>query len=149
MMASVPDPSTSDVVKVRSLEESEKLNLIFDDSFGHHHHLSRDKNEHVSKTLTRIILSCQKVERKNRKRKRDESEKGTAVIPSVAHLYTPTGVAVEGVVPNAAAWEEGSVLEVGSTRYQVRVNVPTVLSLALPNILMTDCPAVPQVCLSY
>lgn len=145
MMASLPGPATPSVVKVRSMEESDKLNVIFDDSLGHHYQLCRDKNEEVSKTLARILLSYQKkVEKKSRKRKRDDSV-GNPVIPSEAHLYTPTGAPVGGRVRNAEAWEEGSVLEVGSTRYQVIVNLATVLSLTLPEIIMTDCPVVPQV----
>ncbi len=143
MMASLPDPSPSRVVKVRSVEGSEKLNVIFDDSMGHHHSLSRDKDEHVSKTLTRIVLSSQKVERRNRKRKRVENANNST--PIEAHLYTPTGVPVEGEVPNSVAWEEGSVLKVGPAHYEVRVNVPTILELSLPDIIMTDCPTVPQV----
>ena len=146
VMASLPDPPIPQVVKVRSLEGSEKLNVIFDDSFGHHHQLSRDKQEHVSRTLTRIVLSYKKVEKRNRKRKRDESTaEATGEIPIEAHLYAPAGTLVEPEVPNALAWEEGGVLEVGSTRYKVRVNMPTVLSLALPEVIMTDCPVVPQV----
>ena len=145
-MASGPDPSYSSVVKVRCVDGSVKLNVIFNDSSGHYHELCRDKDEHVSKALTRIVLQSQK-KRRNRKRKHGGADEWGTDVPIEAHLYTPTGVPVESGIPNSAAWEEGGVLEVGSARYQIRVNVPTILALTLPSIIMTDCPTVPKVTL--
>lgn len=142
--------SSNRVVKVRSVE-GEKLNVILDDCWGHHHRLLRDKNEHVSKTLNRLVLSSLKSQKRksgNTKRKHtdlEEKPKDTPPPPIEAHLYTPSGEAVGNEIPNEAAWEDGGVLRLGSVEYKVCVNFPTVLSLKLPQYLMTGCPVVPQV----
>ena len=143
-----PD-SISPLVKVRNVE-GEKLNVILDDCWGHHHKLLRDKNENVSKTLNRLVLSSLKSQKRksgNRKRKRtDQDGEQEDVIPPIeAHLYTPSGEAVGSEVPNEAAWVDGTVLKLGSVEYKVLVNLPTVLSLTIPTCLTTGCPAVPQV----
>lgn len=138
-MATAPK-STSRVVGVRSLEGEDKLNVIIEDNFGHQHKLLRDKYEHVSKTLKRIILTT-----KNRKRKHSDLSTEHTPPSLEAHLYTPTGELVGEAVPNDTAWEEGSTLQLGSVWYKVHVNLPTVLSLKLPKFAMTGCPMVPQV----
>lgn len=144
-MATAPQ-STPRVVGVRSLEGEDKLNVTIEDNLGHQHKLLRDKYEHVSKTLKRIVLSTAKSEsRKNRKRKHSDQLTEHTPPSLEAHLYTPTGDLVGEAVPNDTAWEEGSTLELGSVRYKVHVNLPTVLSLKLPKFSMTGCPLVPQV----
>lgn len=146
--------SISRVVRVRNVEGEEQLNVIMDDCWGHHHRFLRDKNEHVSKTLHRIVLASVKSQKRQmsatRKRKRPDLEKDApapieATAPIEAHLYTPSGEGVESEVPNKAAWEDGGVLELGSVQYKVCVNLPTILSLKLPRYPMTGCPVVPQV----
>lgn len=146
-MATQSSTSQAGICRVRSVEGEDQLNVIMDDCWGHHHRFLRDKKEHVSKTLSRIVLSSLKSQKKqmsgNRKRKRQEPEKD--VPPIEAHLFAPSGEAVEGEVPNRAAWEDGGVLELGSVQYKVCLNLPTVLSLKLPRYPMTGCPVVPQV----
>lgn len=150
MMATITQ-SISHLVKVRSLEGEEKLNVIFDDSRGHHHEMLRDKEEHVCKTLKRISLSSMKHKGAGRKRKHTEVAKGSEDThsPIDAHLYTPRGELVQDEVPNIVAWEEGSILELGSVKYRVCVNIPTVLSLKLPKHIMTGYPVVPEVSHDY
>ena len=142
----------SRVVEVRSLEGEEKFDLVFEDPEGHHHSLLRDKGEHVSRTLKRIVLSSTKSKRVKtgeRKHRRVEFQSGgttpVAVPPLEAHLFTPMGEPVEDNVPNIDAWVEGSVLEVGSISYKVEVNIPKVLSLKLPKFARTMSPIVPEV----
>lgn len=137
------------VVKVRNAE-GEKLNVILNDCWGYHHRLLRDKNEPVSRTLNRLVLSSLKSQKRKsgtRKRKRtDLEEKPEDALPPIeAHLYTPAGETVSNEIPNEAAWEDGGVLRLGSVEYKVCVNLPTILSLKLPRYLMTGCPVVPQV----
>jgi hypothetical protein len=140
----------SRVVAVKKME-GEKLNIVLDDCWGHHHKMLRDKNEMVSKTLNRLVLSSVKSQRRKvgaRKRKRTDLEgEGDAVAPPIeAHLYAPSGDAVDGEIPNEVAWENGGVLRLGSVDYKVCVNPPTVVSLTLPRqSLTTGSPIVPQV----
>lgn len=129
---------TPKIVTVWCLQ-GDKLDLIFNDFWGARHKLVRCKDEHVSTALKRIELSILK---KARKRK---SSVNDASLPFEVHLYTPTGDLVSGDVPNQAAWMEQGVLEVGSDRYVVRVDPPTVVSLKLPKYFMTGCPVVPEV----
>jgi len=131
-------------VRVRSHKNEEKLVVsIQDDSWGHCV-FNRDKKEQVCTTLKRIELKSLKL-RTGRKRKRKDAE-GEPQAPMLhARLYTPNGDLVEDEVPNFKAWEEGNILEVGPTRYQVCVNVPGVVSLELPTPVMTSCPLVPKV----
>lgn len=144
--STVPE-SVSRVVKVRSVDGEEKMNVILEDSWGHHHRMLRNKDEHVSKTLKRIVLSSQKLKGGTRKRKRTDPVKASdEVVPPIeAHLYTPSGEAVESEVPNGVAWEEGGILRVGSIQYRVCVNRPVILALKLSRYPMTGCPVVPQV----
>ena len=159
--AAIPaaDPGASErisrVVKVRSLQGETKLHLVLQDCWGRHHRLLRDKNEHVSKTLKRIVLSSLKSQRK-RKRTGVGAEGSAAAVaigdappPTPlnfeAHLFGPSGESVGGEVPNVEAWKDGSSLQVGPIRYEVCVNLPTVNSLKLPTHLATGCPIVPQV----
>ena len=138
--------STSRVVGVRSLEGEDKLNVIIEDNLGHQHRLLRDKYERVSKTLKRIVLTTVNSQnKKNRKRKHREMLSESTPPSLEAHLYTPTGELVGEEVLNDSAWEEGSTLQLGSVRYKVHVNLPTVSSLKLPKFAMTGCPMVPQV----
>lgn len=172
-MATIPE-TISRMVTVRSLEGEDKFNLILDDSSGNHHRMLRDKREHVSKTLNRLVLTSMKSQQKNRKRKRKHTGEpihDSPIIPPPAHshtgggdvptgsapptaevgarLYSPSGDLVDGDVPNIEAWVENSVLVVGSAWYRVCVNPPTVLALKLPKFAMTDCPLVPEVRFSH
>lgn len=139
----------SRLVKVRSLQGEEKLNLILDDPHGHHREMLRDKHEHVGKALKRMVLQSMKSFKggKRTRKLKGASEKTNAdeTPPISARLYTPTGELVKESVPNTVAWEEGSILELGSVRYKVCVNIPTILSVILPKFVMTGCPVVPKV----
>lgn len=149
-MASITYETISRMVAVKSIEGEEKLKLIMDDCWGHHHEFLRDKGEHVSKALKRIVLTSIKSQSGNRKRKRTEVEEKTMVPTSSikAVLYAPTGDIVEDKVPNIDAWVEGSVLEMGGIRYKVQVNIPSVLSLKLSRYVMSGGPVVPEVTLT-
>lgn len=146
---------TSHLVKVRVPEGEEKLSLVLDDCWGlkKELQLSRGRRDNVSKTLDRIVLKSQylkhgssKASRKRKRKNADcEEETSEPAVPIEAHLYTPTGELVKADTPNIHAWEEGSVLVVGSVRYDVHVNVPTVLSLQMSTLLLSGCPLVPEV----
>ncbi len=143
-----PGPQT---LAVRSVDGSDKLTLILDDCWGHHHKMLRDKSEHVSKALKRMVISAMKSHLKgSRKRKRVgevvmEAE-ATSLTPTIeACLYTPQGKVVGDDVPNIEAWLDGCVLELGPAQYNVQVNLPMVESLEFPKILRSGFPIVPKV----
>ena len=147
IMATSEEP----VARVRVPESGEKLTVAFADCWGQDKQLQleRDRRENVSKTLERIILKSQYLKtsgsltKRAKKRKRQDDGKPPILIE--AHLYTPTGELVKPDTPNVLAWEEGNLLVVGSVRYRVCVNIPTVLSLELPSFLQSGCPIVPEV----
>lgn len=144
-MRTMASTATAKVLKVRSqsLNGEDKLDLIFNDRWGGHHELQRSKEEQVSNSLKRIELTLVKHARKRNTKKRKSDD--VASLSLQARLYTPTGILVEGDVPNKTAWAKERVLEVGLDRYVVQVDPPNVLTLTLPkSFIMTGCPVVPE-----
>lgn len=120
---------------------------------GRVHHLLRDKTEPVSKALRRIAIAAAK-SAKTKKNVRSK-QRALATAPEInpiqtqLHVGSATGPTVAQELPNADAWTEGNVLVVDDAQYDIRVNPPTVLSLKLPNFLMTGSPIVPEVCVYF
>ena len=116
---------------------------------GRVHHLLRHKTEPVSKALRRIAIAAAKSV-KTKKNVRSKQQRLTAPeicpIEAQLHVGSATGPAVAEELPNSDAWTEGNVLVVDGVQYDIRVNPPTVLSLQLPNFLMSGSPVVPEVC---
>ena len=119
---------------------------------GRTHSLLRDKSEPVLKALKRVAIAAAKSEKNVKSKKRhahtatDDGSTADAPIEAQLHVGSCSGPAVSGELPNSLAWVEDNVLLVGGVEYNIRVNPPTVLSLRLPDFVMSGCPIVPKVC---
>ena len=141
------------LVKVRVVEGSEHIKLILDDCWGLNRtlKLTRGREDKLYKTLERIVLKTQYAKHgstkamKKHRRKQQDGEETSDAVPIEVRLYDPSGELVKADTPNILAWEEGGVLVVNSIRYDVHVNIPTILSIQLPSLAMSDCPIIPEV----
>ena len=130
---------------VRSVEEEEDITISFSYG-GKQRKMQRSKGEILYKALTRIELSLKKKTKHVRKDKSckesgdNEDEratlwyKGEQVCPSLANYH---------------AWKDGSTLKIGSQSFRVQVNPPSILSLTLPDNIMSDFPVMPSLNLEF
>ncbi|KAG8431033.1 hypothetical protein GDO86_019537 [Hymenochirus boettgeri] len=101
---------------------------------GIRRNLQRDRTELLGRTLTRIAATASKKVR---------GKEPGGEVPGVRLWYQ--GREVPGDEPNCSAWREGSVLEVGQTRYLVERNPPSFLQLELPRSVLVGSPLSPRV----
>ena len=133
-------------VLVRSVELEGSLNLSLE-LRGKAHRLLRSKQENLEKTLKRISLTAAKSEKgkplKKKKKREESTEEDSSLIEALLYCGEEQ---VQTDTPNHLAWVEGNVLVIGTKKYTVHLNPPTILALKVPNCLMTGYPIVPQVC---
>ena len=132
------------LVLVDLYPEADKLTIHFTLN-GKVRTMDRSGSEQLKKCLQRIQLNAtdKKLRCVAKKNKPTES-----VPPSLTVELLFETIPVDLEVCNSEAWKEDSVLRVGTDEYQVRVNIPRVLSLSLPKYTLQDCPIIPQALLS-
>lgn len=133
------------IAAVRSVEKEDHLTISFTYE-GKQRKMQRSKGEVLSKALTRIELSSRK-KTKKAKKNADFSETGDDG-DGIASLWF-NGELVCSSLANETAWKDGSTLKIGSEAYSVEVNPPTVLSLSLPDNMMSGFPVMPSLQLEF
>lgn len=132
-------------VAVRNVEDEENLTISF--TFDEKQRkMQRSKGEILSKALTRIELSCKK-KTKKAKRSADCSDTGDSGGGNASLWFN--GEPVCSSLTNKDAWKDGSTLKIGSEIFTVEVNPPTVLSLSLPDNIMSGFPVMPVLSLEF
>jgi 2',5'-phosphodiesterase len=125
---------------------------------GSQRSFNRPADGTVSSTLKRMALSLASNRSKTKKNKRKEHSGGTANGVSVAlptavltHCSGDGNVEVDGATANKSAWQTGAILHLGSTKWRVVANVPSVVSLHVPGSSrpMADYPLHALACAEY
>ncbi|XP_021264821.1 2',5'-phosphodiesterase 12 [Numida meleagris] len=133
---------------VRCVPSEPKLSLRFVLPDGSARHMQRDQAEPLGRALARIATNAAKgrakAGKKSKKPRAEDGEAGEAELPEV-RLFARDGRAVAEEVPNAAAWQDGAVLQVGAARYRVERNPPALTELRLPRSLLAGFPVCPKV----
>ncbi|NXC45036.1 PDE12 phosphodiesterase, partial [Penelope pileata] len=127
------------VVRCVPSEPKLSLQLVLPD--GSARHMQRDQAEPLGRALARIATNAAKGRAKKGKKARAEGAEAPEV-PEV-RLFSRDGRAVAEEVPNAAAWQDGAVLQVGAARYRVERNPPALTELRLPRALLAGFPVCP------
>ncbi|NWS47562.1 PDE12 phosphodiesterase, partial [Probosciger aterrimus] len=136
------------VVRCVPSEPKLTLRLVLPD--GSARHMQRDKAEPLGRVLARIAANTAKGNAKAAKKSKKAraagapAEEAPAEVPAV-RLFSRDGEAVAEEVPNAAAWQDGSVLHIGEARYRVERNRPALTELRLPRSLLAGFPVCPKV----
>lgn len=133
------------IAVVRSVQEEDHLTISFTHE-GKLRNMQRSKGEILSKALTRIELSSKKKTKKARK-STDCNETGDNEGGSASLWFN--GELVCSSLVNEEAWKDGSTLKIGSEAFSVEVNPPTVLSLSLPDNIMSGFPVMPLLNLEF
>ena len=133
------------IAVVRSSKEEDLLTISFTYE-GKHRKMQRSKDEILCKALTRIELSLKK---KTKKSKKDNScdDSGSSEDGRASLWFK--GELVNSNVTNDHAWRDESTLKIGDQTFTVQVNPPTVLSLGLPDNIMTGFPVIPSLNLEF
>ncbi|XP_065701508.1 2',5'-phosphodiesterase 12 [Patagioenas fasciata] len=134
---------------VRCVPSEPKLSLRFVLPDGSAKHMQRDQAEPLGRALARIATNAAKGPTKAAKKSKKARAEGgpageAAALPDV-RLFSRDGAAVGAEVPNAAAWQDGSVLHIGDARYRVERNPPALTELQLPRSLLAGFPVCPKV----
>lgn len=144
-MASRHVGSMLGTIFVRSVAQEDSLGLTLVLK-GRIHKLLRPKEENLEKTLRRISLTANKIEKSNVKKRKKNAGQSIPEVPSPVEVRLHCGAEeVAGDVPNIQAWVEGNTLVVSNTKFAVTVNPPTIVSLKVPDCAMSGYPIVPQV----
>uniref|UniRef100_A0A8C8BMH3 2',5'-phosphodiesterase 12 n=1 Tax=Otus sunia TaxID=257818 RepID=A0A8C8BMH3_9STRI len=136
------------VVRCVPSEPKLSLRLVLPD--GSARHMQRDQAEPLGRALARIATNAAKGRAKAAKKsKKARAESGpageaAAAAPAV-RLFSRDGEAVAEEVPNAAAWQDGAVLQIGEAQYRVERNPPALTELRLPRSLLAGFPVCPKV----
>ncbi|XP_071942824.1 2',5'-phosphodiesterase 12-like [Antedon mediterranea] len=142
-------------VNVRCVEEQDEamsIAFVYEDM---NLCLQRDKNEQLERSLNRIrssILKKSKIigKRSNKKLKQDQTQSGEnhkdLLLVSLCNSF---GKEVDLSSTNSEAWQFRSVLNVGSFKYSVHRNSPTVRNLSLPRCAVISCPVFPRVSFEF
>ena len=151
---------------VRSTNDDSKLSISFELD-GKKRNLQRKKEEPLGNTLKRIYLNA--VAQPSKKQKKQKSSKDSKKVrtsgsdsaasedkvPSddfkveiIAESTSSDGPLSEETV-NSNAWKSGHILLIGNQKYQIDVNPPSVLSLELPDSMMSGFPVIPLVTLEF
>lgn len=144
-MASPHMGSKLGTILVRSVAQEDSLGLTLALK-GKLHKLLRPKEESLEKTLRRISLTANKIEKSNVKKRKKNAGQSIpgASSPVEARLYFGAEEVARDV-PNIQAWVEGNILVVGDAKFAVTVNPPTIVSLKIPDCAMSGYAIVPQV----
>ncbi|XP_062977361.1 2',5'-phosphodiesterase 12 [Elgaria multicarinata webbii] len=135
---------------VRCVPAEPKLSVSFVLGDGSARHMQRDQAEPLGRALARIANNASKGHAKaakKSKKARAEAEAGTPLTappPPAVCLFSQDGEAVDEDVPNAEAWQDGAVLQIGEARYRVERNPPAVTELQLPRSLLAGFPLCPN-----
>ena len=134
---------SSQMLVVRSVPEEDHLSLFYVLK-GRKHNLHRPKQEALNKTLKRICITAIRPEKVKRSQRRHVQSQVEGNAPIEAHLRAGTQEIAEDT-PTCEAWLDGRTLVGDGVKFNIRVNLPTILSLKMPRFIMTNCPAVPEV----
>uniref|UniRef100_A0A8C3KR64 2',5'-phosphodiesterase 12 n=1 Tax=Calidris pygmaea TaxID=425635 RepID=A0A8C3KR64_9CHAR len=147
----VRPPAAMERAVVRCVPSEPKLSLRFVLPDGSARHMQRDQAEPLGRALARIATNAAKGPAKAAKKsKKARAEGGPAgeaagaAAPAV-RLFSRDGEAVAEEVPNAAAWQDGAVLQIGEAQYRVERNPPALTELRLPRSLLAGFPVCPKV----
>eukprot|EP00075_Anas_platyrhynchos_P034092 XP_027323345.1 2',5'-phosphodiesterase 12 [Anas platyrhynchos] len=148
----VPVPAGMERAVVRCVPAEPKLSVRLVLPDGSARHMQRDQEEPLGRALARLAATAAKGRAKAAKKSKKaraepgegEEEAAAAAVPAV-RLFSRDGLAVAEEVPNAAAWQDGAVLQVGEARYRVERNPPAVTELRLPRSLLAGFPVCPKV----
>ncbi|KAM9374723.1 2',5'-phosphodiesterase 12 [Phaethornis superciliosus] len=136
------------VVRCVPSEPKLSLRLVLPD--GSARHMQRDQAEPLGRALARIATNTAKghakAAKKSKKARAEDGSAGEAAAETPAvRLFTRDGEAVAEEVPNAAAWQDGAVLQIGEAQYRVERNPPALTELQLPRSLLAGFPVCPKV----
>ncbi|XP_010197535.2 2',5'-phosphodiesterase 12 [Colius striatus] len=143
-------PAAMERAVVRCVPSEPKLSLQFVLPDGSAKHMQRDQAEPLGRALARIANNAAKghakAAKKTKKARAEDSAAGeaAAVAPAV-RLFSRDGEAVAEEVSNAAAWQDGAVLQIGEAQYRVERNPPALTELQLPRSLLAGFPVCPKV----
>ncbi|XP_054243434.1 2',5'-phosphodiesterase 12 [Indicator indicator] len=143
-------PAAMERAVVRCVPSEPKLSLRFVLPDGSARHMQRDQAEPLGRVLARIATNAAKghakAGKKNKKARAEDGLPGeaAAVAPAV-RLFSRDGEEVAEQIPNAAAWQDGAVLQIGEARYRVERNPPALTELQLPRSLLAGFPVCPKV----
>ncbi|XP_077181596.1 2',5'-phosphodiesterase 12 [Paroedura picta] len=131
---------------VRCVPAEPKLSVSFVLGDGSARHVQRDQAEPLGRALARIANNAGKGNAKAAKKsKKARAESGAPPPPPpTVCLFSQDGQAVAESVPNAEAWQDGAVLQIGETRYRVERNPPALTELQLPRSLLAGFPVCPK-----
>ncbi|XP_044307180.1 2',5'-phosphodiesterase 12 [Varanus komodoensis] len=135
---------------VRCVPAEPKLSVSFVMGDGSARHMQRDQAEPLGRALARIANNAGKGHAKAAKKSKKARAEAEAAAPPPAPppptvcLYSQDGEAVDEDVPNAEAWQDGAVLQIGEARYRVERNPPALTELQLPRSLMAGFPLCPK-----
>lgn len=139
--------STMNKAHVRSVPSDERLNISL--NFGlegkpeREFKFNRQKSELLSATLERISSSVsKKTVLKVKKRKTDNGEPVQPPEPLCVSMLNGDIQFEEGVT-NENAWNSGSILQIGSSKYELDINCPAIRSIKLPECIMAGFPISP------
>lgn len=134
---------------VRCVPAEPKLSVSFVLGDGSSRHMQRDQAEPLGRALARIANNAGKGHAKaakKSKKARAEADSGVPPPPPppTVCLFSQDGKAVADDVPNAEAWQDGTVLQIGEARYRVERNPPALTELQLPRSLLAGFPVCPK-----
>ncbi|XP_015262550.1 PREDICTED: 2',5'-phosphodiesterase 12 [Gekko japonicus] len=142
-----PHSTAMERAVVRCIPAEPKLSVSLVLGDGSARHMQRDQAEPLGRALARIANNAGKGNAKaakKSKKARAESGAPPPPLPAVC-LFSQDGQAVADDVPNAEAWQDGTVLQIGETRYRVERNPPALTELQLPRSLLAGFPVCPKV----
>ncbi|XP_075015135.1 2',5'-phosphodiesterase 12 isoform X3 [Calonectris borealis] len=134
---------------VRCVPSEPKLSLRFVLPDGSARHMQRDQAEPLGRALARIATNAAKgrakAAKKSKKARAEGGPAGEVAAAPAVRLFSRDGEAVAEEVPNAAAWQDGAVLQIGEAQYRVERNPPALTELQLPRSLLAGFPVCPKV----
>ena len=115
---------------------------------------NRPKSEELEKSLQRISGNINREMNKKLSKKKKSSVDPNDINGSNENLVTVELLdaqeqPINGLATNSQAWNAAALLTVGSTRYSIELNAPTVITLALPSIILSEFPFLPKLGLEF
>ncbi|XP_068763832.1 2',5'-phosphodiesterase 12 isoform X2 [Struthio camelus] len=146
---SLPAAAAMERAVVRCVPSEPKLSLRFVLPDGSAKHMQRDQAEPLGRALARIATNAAKghakAAKKSKKARAEDDAAGEPAAAPAVRLFSRDGEAVGEEVPNAAAWQDGAVLQIGEAQYRVERNPPALTELQLPRSLLAGFPVCPKV----
>ena len=134
------------VVLVRRPPGEEHMDLCFTYN-SKQFKMHRPVDETLGKTLKRMLISISKpTKHPKRKHAQRQSEAPTPTEATLCSIQHSEKVVFPEDALNQDVWVDGSLLTVGDVTYTVLVNIPTVVSLQMPEFAATGGALVPEVC---